>query len=71
MNPQELKQTRLSIGLRFKTDMAKALGVDYGTYNKWETGENKIPAVGVTAVKLLVFIHDCGLLNTYLMIKKT
>lgn len=53
MTPDEIKQARESLGLN-KKQMAERLGVDRDTYYKWEAGKRLIPAVGVTAIKLII-----------------
>ena len=46
--------------------MAKYLGVDYGTYIKWERGTRKISAIGVRAIKLLLYLHRKNILNDFI-----
>lgn len=52
MTAEEIKQARESLGLN-KKQMAERLGVDRDTYYKWEAGKQRLPAVGVTAIKLI------------------
>ena len=66
MNSLEIKKAREYLGFYFSKDMAGALGVDIGTYHKWEKGKRKIPAVGIRAIKALVFIKDADKLEEFL-----
>jgi DNA-binding XRE family transcriptional regulator len=42
MTPEELKKTRAFLGLT-PTQMAKACGIPYRTYNSYENGSREIP----------------------------
>lgn len=42
------------------TQMAAALFVDYDVYGKWRRGANKLPAIAVTALKMLVTMKVCN-----------
>ena len=71
MTPEQIKEARKYLGFSFATDMAQALGVNIGTYHKWEAGKRKIPAVGIRAIKSLKFLHDANLLNSFLSVTNT
>ena len=66
MTAKQIKETREYLGFSFAKEMSHALGVDIGTYHKWENGKRKIPAVGISAIKLLKFLHDAEMLNAFL-----
>lgn len=53
MTPEQIKQARQSLGLSVNA-MAQRLGIDRGTYGKWERGEQRAPAIAATAIKWLV-----------------
>ena len=53
MNGNEILEARQKMGLTIK-QMADKLGIHRDTYSKWERGVQKIPAVGVTAIRWLV-----------------
>ena len=53
MTAEQIKQARLTLGFSIQ-EMADRLGVDRDTYSKWERGERKLPAVGITAMRWLV-----------------
>lgn len=40
MTGEELRQWRLSIGMKHQTDAAEALGVPYRTYQRWEQSKD-------------------------------
>jgi len=71
MTAEQIKEAREYLGFQFATDMAKGLGVDIGTYHKWENDKRKIPAVGIRAIKALVFIKDAGRLQEFLSVADT
>ena len=71
MTPEQIKEAREYLGFSFAKDMAHALGVDIGTYYKWEAGKRKIPAVGIRAIKALKVLHDANLLNSFLSVADT
>ncbi len=41
------------------TQMSTTLFVDYDVYGKWRRGTNKLPAIAVTALKMLVTMKVC------------
>jgi len=45
--------------------MARLLGVHRQTWVKWERGEQSPPAVAVTAIRMLVFLHGRGLIHAW------
>jgi len=53
MVSEELKSARKKLGYTQK-QIAEALDIHPNTWAKWERGEHKIPAIGATAVRLLV-----------------
>ncbi|MNG70304.1 helix-turn-helix protein [compost metagenome] len=53
MNGSDIFVARQKLRLSVK-QMADKLGVHRDTYSKWERGVQKIPAVGVTAIRWLV-----------------
>ena len=71
MNSSQIREAREYLGFSSQKNMAKALGVDIGTYHKWEAGKRKIPAVGVRAIKALKFMYDAGILNTFSSVSDT
>ena len=71
MTSEQIREAREYLGFSSQKDMSHALGVDIGTYHKWEAGKRKIPAVGVRAIKALKFIHDAKLLNSFLSVADT
>lgn len=53
MTPKEI---RIYLGLT-PSQMAHALGIHRNTWGKWEYGKQRPPAVAITAMSMLVFIH--------------
>lgn len=65
MTPTEIKNARFALGLNMD-QMASALGVDRNTWGKWERGERHPGAAAVTAINLLLHLHERGLLAGWL-----
>lgn len=61
----ELKQARETLGLNIK-EMAQALDVSRSTYNHWERGERRMTGASPQAVRLLMFVHEWGLIENFL-----
>ena len=53
-----IERTERVLGFNAK-QMASALFVDYDTYGKWRRGANKLPAIAITALKMLVTMKVC------------
>lgn len=53
MEPEDLTKAREKLGLT-PTEMARAMGVPYDTFNNWEAGRRSMPAVAVRCVELLL-----------------
>ena len=47
-------QTELGLG---PGDMAREMGTPYSTYKKWLSGGNKMPAVAVRCLELVLQVH--------------
>jgi DNA-binding transcriptional regulator YiaG len=60
-------ETRQKLGLSI-AEMARALGIHRQTWVKWERGEQSPPAVAVTAMRLLWFLHMRGELDDWRML---
>ncbi len=52
MTPQELRESRLRLGLNIK-QMAHTLECPYRTYQNWELGLARVPGIVSAAIKLL------------------
>jgi len=61
MTPAE---ARKELGVS-QAGMARLLGVHRQTWVKWERGEQSPPAVAVTAIRMLVFLHGRGLIHAW------
>ncbi|MBI3310409.1 MAG: helix-turn-helix domain-containing protein [Serratia liquefaciens] len=48
-----------------KAEMARALMVHYNTYDKWERGEQKPPAVVYASVNMLIFMKEKEVLSEW------
>ena len=55
MEPKDLTKVRGELGLS-PVQMARAMGVPYDTFNGWESGRRKMPAVAVRCVELLELV---------------
>jgi DNA-binding transcriptional regulator YiaG len=64
MSHPDLEASRISVGLSISA-MARALGIHRGTYDKWERGEQRPPAVALTAIEMLLFMHSRGELRDW------
>ncbi len=51
MKANELTKVRKELGLS-PVEMSRAMGVPYETFNGWESGRRKMPAVAVRCVEL-------------------
>ena len=60
-----IKQAREFLGLS-QTDMAKAMGVDRGTWLKWERKEQGITAAPTRLLKTLLWLQSINMLDIYL-----
>lgn len=61
----QVEQARQQLGLNIQ-QMADALKVHRNTYTKWERGEREPRATAITAIDLLLFLHDRDLLEQWL-----
>ena len=52
MKAKELTKARTYLKLS-PVEMARAMGVSYETFNGWESGRRKMPAVAIRCVELL------------------
>ncbi len=66
MNAENLKKFRESMNIRTKIEMSRILGVDKGTYIKWENGARKMPAIADLAIHAVLFMSKAGLLDSFL-----
>lgn len=57
-------EARHELGLSI-AEMARALGIHRQTWIKWERGEQRPPAVAITAMRMLAFISLRGLLGEW------
>lgn len=53
MDANDLTEARKALNLS-PVEMARAMGVAYETFNGWESGRRKMPAVAVRCVELLL-----------------
>lgn len=53
MSPDEIKQLRKTLGMT-QTHLARALGVETGTVNKWENGKHKPSPMAVRMMRHLL-----------------
>jgi DNA-binding transcriptional regulator YiaG len=67
MKPMTPNDYRTSLGLSI-ADMARALNIHRQTWVKWERGEQQPPAVAITAMRLLWFLHMRGELDDWRML---
>lgn len=67
MTKEEILAARETLGLNV-AEMSRALGVHRDTYSKWEREheKQKATAVAITAIRLLLFLHEHGLLCEWL-----
>ncbi|MCK7579295.1 MAG: helix-turn-helix transcriptional regulator [Chromatiales bacterium] len=49
-----------------KADTARAMGVHYQTFLKWQRGEQSAPAVAVQMARALLWMHSTGLLRAWI-----
>lgn len=66
MTKSEIKAARERLGLGVG-EMAAALCVNVDTYSKWERGERRLTAGPATAIKMLVFINEHDLLQSWIL----
>ena len=64
MNAQEIQEIQDNLGFSVSR-MARELGVSRGTYDKWQRGDQKAPAIGIQAIKMLVFIIENKMLEQF------
>jgi len=65
MQKQDIKKARETLGLN-KTQMANVMGVSYGSWIKWERGEQAITAAPVRLIKTMLWLELLGLFNEYI-----
>jgi len=69
MTPGQIKLARQSLGLN-QSEMAQAMGVNRGTYTKWERGEQSITAGPKTEIDMLLYMQQSDVLAGWLAKKK-
>lgn len=64
MIAEEIQNIQKKLGFSV-SQMARELGVSRGTYDKWQRGDQKAPAIAIQAIKMLVFIVENKILEKF------
>ena len=66
MTPADIKNARLALGLS-QTQMCKAMGLtSVMTYAKWEQGTTKPNASAISAIEMLIYMHEIGVIDGWI-----
>lgn len=63
-----IKQYRQALCMT-QLEMSVALGVNLMTYAKWERGERSITAGPRSAIEMLLYMHDKGVLSGWIELR--